>query len=381
MSGSQANTCHLPDQCHRFDGPSASFSCVLHQAASYLTDRATYVAALFERNATDSNRAASMPYGEMYRDNATGITLGGVANPDPLINRQIIFGSNTNDVFTETLTGGALDDSLYGGGGNDTLTGGAGNDLLDGGAGDDILIGGAGVTTAQGGSGNDTYSYYTGDGLLKITDTQGTNHISINLNGGNLNYLLGNDTISQVSGTSSAWVDTHKNRYALSNGVLHVQLEDGGSIAIDNFVSGDFGITLSGPQPPAPPTGTITYNPGAPNQFPPGQTEQTYNVVGAYWSGGWWSPSAYFGQGRRDTEVINVSAAIEDPANLQYWVAPTYAGNDIAFTHGADDTVYGGSGNDNQSVGATKAPVNGLRNVKLISACRNRVTDLLQSAA
>ena len=233
------------------------------------------------------------------------------------------------------LSGGDEADRLYGGGGNDTLDGGAGNDLLDGGAGNDILQGGGGVTTARGGLGNDTYRYYSGDGLLNISDSQGANLISINLP--DRNYVLGNSSLTKVSDTADAWTDSHGNRFVLSNATLHVQLEDGGAIAIENFASGDFGIALGVAAPVTPPTGASTYAIGAPNQNVGLQDETSINGIGRYWAGqGWWSPGAYYH--RHDAEIIEVSAAIDDPANHQYPIAYTYGGMGDSYIYGDGET-------------------------------------------
>jgi len=369
---------------------------------SWLVDRAAMLEALMARNRADSGVAAGLDEGLVYRDQSSGTVLSSSVNPDLPNSRQIIFGSNNNDVAVETLTGGSLSDRIYGGGGNDTLIGGAGDDLLDGGPGDDVLEGGAGVTSALGGKGHDTYRHYTGDGVLNITDSDGDGLVSIQIveNGQTTrSYVLGNDTISQVSGTSNAWIDSHDNRFVLSNGVLNVQLEDGGQIIVNDFANGDLGIDLSGPPGVAPPSGSTSFTVGAPNQDVPNQDAASENLYGWYRAGGadggsWLSPGAIFH--RNDSEVISTSAAIIDPANHQYAVAATRAGmgdsyisgdgganvivddwvahfddavggiygeyqmaptmgndhidagggDDVVLTHGGDDTVSGGPGND-----------------------------------
>jgi Ca2+-binding RTX toxin-like protein len=368
----------------------------------WLVDRAAMLDALVARNRADSGAAASVEGGLVYRDQWSGLLLAGTANPDLPNSRQIIFGSNNNDVAVETLTGGSLSDRIYGGGGNDTLIGDAGDDLLDGGAGDDVLEGGAGVTTALGGKGHDTYRHYTGDGVLNITDSDGDGLISIQIvESGQTtrSYVLGNDTISQVPGTSNAWVDSHDNRFVLANGVLNVQLEDGGQIIVHDFASSDLGITLSGPPSVTPPSGSTSFTVGAPNQDIPNQDATSENLYGWYRASGadggsWLSPGALFHRG--DSEVISASAAIEDAANHQNAVAATKAGmgdsyvtgdggnnvivddwvahfddavggiygeyqmapamgndhidagggDDVVLTHGGNDTVSGGLGND-----------------------------------
>jgi len=63
--------------------------------------------------------------------------------------------------FGDSLVGGAAADTLTGNGGADTLTGGAGNDVITGGAGADAINPGAGIDNASGGAGNDTFTVST----------------------------------------------------------------------------------------------------------------------------------------------------------------------------------------------------------------------------
>jgi hypothetical protein len=240
----------------------------------YLAARTQYVLALADARGSDVSYSPTVTSGVVYEDVGTGTVLGSSGNPVPWLNRQIIFGSDGAD----TLTGGTYADQLFGGGGDDRLVGGEGNDLLDGSAGNDILEGGSGTTIAHGGTGDDTYRYYSGDGLLNIADGQGSNLISINLP--DRNYVLGNSSLTKVSDTADAWTDSHGNRFVLSNATLHVQLEDGGAIAIENFASGDFGISLGGTAPVTPPVGTSTFTVGAPNQNLGLQDAASINAVG-----------------------------------------------------------------------------------------------------
>ena len=361
----------------------------------YLSSRAQYLQALFDAHTKDLTYSSTIEAGFVYRDLGLAVTLGNVALPDVNNSRQIVFGDN---LLGDTITGGALADRLYGGGGNDILNGAGGNDVLDGGAGNDLLIGGAGVTTAAGGIGNDVYEYHTGDGLLSITDTQGADQISVNLSSGS--YILGSDTVSQMSAGSNVWADSHGNRYTLSSdGVLSIALEDGGQIAVNSFTSGNFGINLGAPPTVTPPSGSQNFAVGAPNQVVANQTQTTEQANGWYRSSGadggsWLSAGALFHT--NTTEVITATAAVSNPANNQYayaavkagmgdsyitgdggtnviyddWVAhfddavpgiygeyqmadqmgddhiDAGGGNDIVVTRGGDDVVDGGAGDD-----------------------------------
>jgi Ca2+-binding RTX toxin-like protein len=63
--------------------------------------------------------------------------------------------------FSDSLTGGLAADTLTGNGGADTLIGGGGNDVITGGAGGDAITPGAGIDNASGGAGNDTFTVST----------------------------------------------------------------------------------------------------------------------------------------------------------------------------------------------------------------------------
>jgi Ca2+-binding RTX toxin-like protein len=390
--------------------PGAEYD-VASLSQDYLSTRARYLGLLFAGNIEDLSSSPGMESDLVYEDLTSGKVLASVSDPNVSALRQVIFGG-TGD---ETIAGAGLADRLYGGGGNDTLNGGAGNDTLDGGtgndtlvggadddtlnggAGNDILQGGAGLTTAVGGAGDDTYRHFTGDGALTIEDTQGNNHISVNLP--DRNYMLGADSIHQLTSASNTYEDSHGNIFTTSYYALSIALEDGGKILIRDFQSGEFGLTLGGPESIAPPSGADSYTVGAPNQFLASQSETDMTTNGWYRStgadgGGWLSPNARYH--RTDDEVITATAAISNATNQQYAIAGTRAGmgdsiitgdgganviyddwvahfddavgsifgeyqmapvmgndhidagggNDIVFTHGGNDTVSGGTGND-----------------------------------
>ncbi len=72
----------------------------------------------------------------------------------------------------ETILGTDAADTIHGGGGNDVIHGGAGDDVIHGGAGDDLIYGGTGNDTLTGGAGADTFAWKAGDmgGTDTITD-------------------------------------------------------------------------------------------------------------------------------------------------------------------------------------------------------------------
>ena len=77
------------------------------------------------------------------------------------------------------IVGTAGNDTLNGTAGNDLLLGLAGNDTLNGLDGNDVLVGGTGNDALNGGGGDDTYSFDLADGADTITETGGTDRISI----------------------------------------------------------------------------------------------------------------------------------------------------------------------------------------------------------
>lgn len=73
-------------------------------------------------------------------DLSTGVSSGGYADGDTVLNIEAIVGT----VFGDVLTGDGANNFLRGGGGIDTIFGGSGNDFVRGDAGADILDGGLG---------------------------------------------------------------------------------------------------------------------------------------------------------------------------------------------------------------------------------------------
>jgi len=105
----------------------------------------------------------------------TDVSLRGISEINGSVSRDIIQGSNRQDV----INGGAGHDQLYGGTGRDTLNGGEdsdflygedGRDTLFGGSGNDILNGGAGRDTLTGGEGFDIFEFGPNSGRDIITD-------------------------------------------------------------------------------------------------------------------------------------------------------------------------------------------------------------------
>ena len=78
--------------------------------------------------------------------------------------------------FSDTFTGGELNDTLRTAGGDDTIIAGAGDDLVNGGDGTDSVSVGAGNDTVEASSGNDSVYGGEGDDLINSSTDGGTNY-------------------------------------------------------------------------------------------------------------------------------------------------------------------------------------------------------------
>ncbi len=158
------------------------------------------------------------------------------------------------------MIGDHNDDRIYGLGGNDKLNGLKGNDFLDGGAGDDELIGGegsdllvggkdkdiligeAGNDILKGGEGDDTYKFTGNFGRDIIIDNEGSNTLDIN---GAIGELTQTSKDSLIYNNASNTVEVILIEEGGKKSLLINSLSNSGSsITIDNWVSGQFGITL-----------------------------------------------------------------------------------------------------------------------------------------
>lgn len=186
-------------------------------------------------------------------------------------NQFISFGNDADN----TYVGGALDDRFYGGVGTDILSGAAGADRLEGGEGTDrlfggeggdTLIGGRGEDTLDGGLGNDVYIWNEGDGADQILDArEGVDDVKL----GTIQFLG-----QSLAGTKTLTAPDNPYEFTDARGIKYVYVGRGtqsglllvdkaevvGSLIIQGFKSGDFGIVLPTATPP-----TLTDIFGTPN--------------------------------------------------------------------------------------------------------------------
>jgi Ca2+-binding RTX toxin-like protein len=163
----------------------------------------------------------------------------------------------------DAAIGGAQSDVFDGGVGDDILIGGAGNDSLIGGANADTLIGGVGVDRLDGGSGNDkllggqgadTYHFAAGWGADTIADSDHDGVLQIDGFAGALpqGRKIGvgkyQSADLKVTYTLAKITDTRTDLAIAFTGIAD-------SITIQNWTSGQFGITFN--ETPTPPTSVV----------------------------------------------------------------------------------------------------------------------------
>ena len=206
--------------------------------ATYLRDRAWLLAEVRVDNAADDayDEPATFFVDRYYQGNASGIRIGTEAAGE-----HYLF----SDFRSEVLTGATGDDHLYGRGGNDTLSGEEGADYLEGGTGADTMIGGLGNDRLLGGQDNDIFQYSTGDGNDRILDAD-TGGDRIEVDGVDLATL----TFTKISDNSNIYdSEDHAIRIILGEvgEISVIQILAGtqtGSITLDVYQAGDFGISL-----------------------------------------------------------------------------------------------------------------------------------------
>lgn len=165
--------------------------------------------------------AADRTLGIEYKDLDAGTSLRVVGQGGAGVDRQVIFGRDTEDAITAStvpirlygmggddqltgsnykdyLEGGTGIDTLRGGLGTDTLVGGPGRDLLSGGDGRDELQGGADADTLDGDAGIDQLRGGGGDDILR--GGAGDDDLDGGANNDTLNGGDGIDTMTDPSG-------------------------------------------------------------------------------------------------------------------------------------------------------------------------------------
>ena len=206
--------------------------------------------------------------GESYWMDSHGNRING--KPEIHIAFQPLLPDGTRDPrfannFIENAVGGSGDDLIVGNDASNNLNGGDGADTVEGGAGNDVIVGGedAGTRTIDrlsGGVGNDIYIYSEGDGQDEITDIDGDNVLVVGgstLNGQGAQLKVDVNAPSLLSWTQKLGgkdlLFTLGSGFKIANGQLTgtgrlvisgAALGTAGSITINDFANGKFGITL-----------------------------------------------------------------------------------------------------------------------------------------
>lgn len=234
--------------------------------------------------------------------------------------RLIFFGGAAGDTIQQATAG---DDQLYGYGGNDSLASGAGNDQLFGGDGDDQLNPGIGIDEVDGGSGNDR---------LVLDRSLVTENISINVDAMSTTLgvtladgtLIRNiETLDIILGNGDDIVETHVNAVAPATNF-------GGSGLVDrvNTGSGDDLITIGGG-----------------SDYVDGGAGVDTVIMDFRWSErpleGSGTPPPFAAFGFRDNYGSNITTL-----NVESFIIYGGSGNDNVTLGNGNGTIFGGLGDD-----------------------------------
>ncbi|MEE1656931.1 hypothetical protein VB618_12045 [Microvirga sp. CF3062] len=199
-------------------------------------DDTYYVDALDKINDGSGNDKAIVIAEGVYDFTSTGIKV--ISIESEVANVAIDGGEEDNTItgngVANTLNGNAGNDRLDGGGGDDILLGGSEIDTLLGGGGNDVLDGGSGSDSLDGGDGNDTY-YIDTPGEI-IADASGNDTVWVNTS-----YSLDSDSpienVSAQSGTNVQKLKGNQNKNILTGNEQNNVLDGGGGG--DTLVGGE----------------------------------------------------------------------------------------------------------------------------------------------
>ena len=320
-------------------------------------------------------------------DNIEGVTQKPLLDGrDTLRNvERLEFTNLTMNVINGTAVRNIMNGDVSGTGLiHDILMGFEGNDVLNGLTGDDVLIGGSGNDALNGGEGNDTYVFGLTDGIDTITDTGGTDRISIATNGAALAALnfrreANGDLRIDLNGqritvkeyfTNSAQLIETVNFDSGSFGGYNLYLADDegdevfrGSYVVDTDLTADAGISSiladTGNQ-----ASTLLGNSGDDMLFGNGGNDILNGGAGADLLVGGTGNDTYIvddlgdtivelaGGGNDRVETSLASYSLEaNVENLTYTGTGDFTGsgnelNNIITGGAAGDSLYGGDGND-----------------------------------
>ncbi len=116
---------------------------------------------------------------------------------------NVIFASNSSGKYYKVFMKNG-NDLFYGSGSDDYVDGGEGNDTIYGEEGNDTIIGGKGNDILTGGNGANTYSFFEGDGVDLITETNSSDIINIAISTG---ISKKNDLLFYTDDSNNLYID------------------------------------------------------------------------------------------------------------------------------------------------------------------------------
>ncbi len=233
------------------------------------------------------------------------------------------FGANI-----ENATGGAGNDAMYGNTMNNVLTGKDGTDTLVGNKGNDTLIGGAH---------KDTYIFAAGDGQDVVRDS-GDNVLNISgkVLSGAASLVSGSTYKLSVGGTD----------YSLTKVATGLKVTTGSdSVLLENFQSGDFGITLPSTNPTTPTT------PPAPVVPTPKGNELLFSDANSKYAVG----AVQSGVNPQNIDVSKILAATNKISGTLDGTAQNFLFNLDSATNSITTDIRLGAGNDYAGFTFTKS--------------------------
>ena len=242
----------------------------------------------FDDTVTISADILNDPLGfNILLDLGSGNNIVRTSNGDDVFNATQFTGISSDNTITydgaagnDEISGSLGEDILRGGGDNDELLGDQGADSLYGDSGNDTLIGGRANDFLYGGDNSDTYLIGTADGEDTIEDGHGADRVFLDLDADTVNDIdagvgiyetlltgiaFGNDTGQHTDWEYVMGFDGHTAYLdwdgdplvADSRGELRIDFDATGIIdlTINNFATGEFGITIDGAEESDAPDG------------------------------------------------------------------------------------------------------------------------------
>jgi Ca2+-binding RTX toxin-like protein len=340
--------------------------------------------------------------GSLGNNTIYGDSIGdvGQGNADSIvggINSDTIYGGGGNDTIlaADNLAIDSGDNLIEGNDGNDSIVGGAGNDDIYGGNGDDDIVGSLGADSLFGGDGNDDFQFANSDfgsaatidggagsntlsftNAAIVVDSQFANKSNIDIittpDGFNSDITLGSNAGSGVMGLNSVIGGNGDDTFALASTFTTTGQSLYGGAGNDDFTVNSYSQISSGYIDGGANTDTlnIVTSLGASNSYEPivstnvsnieilqlGETATNYVNIGD--SNGDWGIASVYGGANVDNNInaaaIGVSINLFGGNNSDQLIAGSNGDviqGWLATTNTSNDTLTGGTGNDDFVLG------------------------------